>query len=618
MMNRWMRKLVGLSLVSAMGGGALARPIFAQITPPSPGLPVAPSVTLLGQGNQIQLNGKSFAVAWRQTQSSNGTRTQMGDWGASSLLGLKLLSSDRPDRQPVQWFTPSEGEAIVLDAEFISPYRYLDVTDLMARAGANLRINGNVLIVDTPTTQIENVRIGNQVWGKRLVVDLSRPVFWQVSQNPSEGVAMMEGNASPSLVARFQSPPTPAASLPKTVDEDDLGSGRAIAWQDVGVSLEQSNDLLKLKVDLPASQGLQLFSLSNPPRLVIDVRPDYKQPTTITWQPGLIWRQQEVSLGRDRFPVTLLEIDPRSPQISLQPITNNPQSQVGTAPLVTATAAAKASAAINAGFFNRNNQLPLGAIRQGGRWLSGAILNRGAVAWDGRGNWLFDRLGWQERVTTSNGKKYGILFLNSGYVQAGLSRYTSDWGARYTPLSDGEQIVTVEGDRAIGRQAGGKAGNNSFPIPPEGYLLVIRKNSVPVADFTVGSQLSLAAAANPTNFANFPNIVGAGPLLIKNRQIVLDGAAENFSKPFLQQQASRSAIARTAQGKILLVAAHHRLNGKGATLLEWANILQALGAIDALNLDGGSSTALVLGGQVTDRSPVTAARVHNGIGVFLR
>jgi exopolysaccharide biosynthesis protein len=51
---------------------------------------------------------------------------------------------------------------------------------------------------------------------------------------------------------------------------------------------------------------------------------------------------------------------------------------------------------------------------------------------------------------------------------------------------------------------------------------------------------------------------------------------------------------------------------------EFAQILQQLGAVNALNLDGGSSTSLALGGQLLDRSPVTAARVSNAIGVFVR
>ena len=41
-----------------------------------------------------------------------------------------------------------------------------------------------------------------------------------------------------------------------------------------------------------------------------------------------------------------------------------------------------------------------------------------------------------------------------------------------------------------------------------------------------------------------------------------------------------------------------------------------MGAVSALNLDGGSSTQVYLGGEIIDRSPATAARVNNGIGVF--
>jgi exopolysaccharide biosynthesis protein len=42
-----------------------------------------------------------------------------------------------------------------------------------------------------------------------------------------------------------------------------------------------------------------------------------------------------------------------------------------------------------------------------------------------------------------------------------------------------------------------------------------------------------------------------------------------------------------------------------------------LGSTDALNLDGGSSASLYLGGRLINRSPATAARVNNGIGLFL-
>lgn len=103
-----------------------------------------------------------------------------------------------------------------------------------------------------------------------------------------------------------------------------------------------------------------------------------------------------------------------------------------------------------------------------------------------------------------------------------------------------------------------------------------------------------------------------------NGQIVLNPTAEQFSTAFIQQAASRSVIATTGAGKLMLITVHNRIGGAGPTLAETAQITQQLGAMNALNLDGGSSTSLYLGGQLIDRPASTAARVHNGIGVFVQ
>ena len=49
-----------------------------------------------------------------------------------------------------------------------------------------------------------------------------------------------------------------------------------------------------------------------------------------------------------------------------------------------------------------------------------------------------------------------------------------------------------------------------------------------------------------------------------------------------------------------------------------AEALQRLGLRDALNLDGGSSTALVLGGVQTVKGRGVVASVHNGLGLIPR
>jgi hypothetical protein len=403
-------------------------------------------------------------------------------------------------------------------------------------------------------------------------------------------------------------------------DEDDLGSSNGVkSTAGQSFRLENLGASSKIYVSLPTAHKLQMTTLNNPYRLVIDIRPDAPPAKTIVWAEGVTWRQQFIDIGGGSglFPVTWLELNLASPQIALKPLTANPQGLRGIVTTANLVRAWQASAGINGGFFNRNTQLPLGAIKRDNRWLSGPILNRGAIAWDDQGKVTVGRLSLQESLTTSSGQQIAVNYVNSGFVQKGIARYTTDWGANYTPMTDNETIIVVQNNQVTAQQSGGPSGQNAFPIPPNGYLLTLRGNP-PAPNLSVGTPLTLQSSTIPAKFNAFPQIVGAGPLLIEQGKIVLNAAAEKFNTGFQQQRASRSAIAVNGGGKILLVAVHNRVGGQGSTLAEMALILKKLGAESALNLDGGSSTSLALGGQLIDRSAVTAARVNNGLGLFIR
>jgi len=564
---------------------------------------------LLQQGNTISLDNRKFPVAWIQWTENNIVHTGVSDTGAMQIFGLELLSTNQPTNQPIAWFS---GESTSVKAKLIPPYRYLDLTDFLQNSGGQLQASGDTLLINSPIAEITSIREGKQAWGKRVVLELTRPTFWQISQAPTEGVVMLNSKAQASLVNQFSTGST-AKNISKTKDEDDLGSGTGNA----SFRVENDGTNSKIIFSLPTANKLQVSSLNNPARLVIDVRPDAPTEKKIAWAEEITWQQQFIRLGKDTFPVTWLEIDAKSPKISLKPIATNLNGLEGTGSVVNMANLWQASAAINGGFFNRNTKQPLGAIRQEGRWLSGPILNRGAIAWDNQGKIKVGRLSLQEVLTTSTGQKLPISQLNSGYVQKGLARYTSAWGKSYTPATDNEAIAIVQNNQVISQQSGGKSGQNPFNIPTDGYLLTSRGNSISLNSLTPGTQVSLASKTIPADFNQYANILGAGPLMIENGRIVLDSASEKFNKGFQEQNASRSAIAVNQNGKFLMIAVHNRVGGKGPTLTEMAALLKQLGAKDALNLDGGSSTALSLGGQLIDRSAVTAARVHNGLGVFV-
>ncbi|HEY9691517.1 MAG TPA: phosphodiester glycosidase family protein [Oculatellaceae cyanobacterium] len=607
---------------------------------------VAALPQLLKKGTKISLNGRTLPIAWSQWQSGKSTRTGISDTGLMQAMGVELLNTNNSNKQPILWFSKSQ-KPLLLDAKLAGSYRYLDITNFIKTAGWQLQNENNILKISSPSASIKNVQQENKllqnngaipISPQRIIVELNKPTPWQVSQNRNEGIITVEGIAEPELIQRFTPPVvTPPTQNPVLPDE---GSGNNLNLnppfsappfppasipvptpQPQGTSqikLESSQKQTTIKVNVPTGWRLRASTISNPNRLVIDIAPDALVERNILWSPGVRWQQKLVNLGANRFPIVWLEVDPKQRGLTLKPIWSNPTSLVGIAPLVNIAPSSQASAAVNAGFFNRKQLVPLGALRLDNRWVSSPILNRGAIAWNNNGNIKIGRLSLDETLTTSTGENIPILGLNTGYVQAGIARYTPAWGTTYTPLTDNEILVVVQKNQVTNVVMGGKFGQTPFPIPSDGYLLTIRAKPELADVFTVDKVLRINSSTNPVEFNQYSNVVGAGPVLIQNRQIVLDAKAEKFSDAFIAEAAIRTAIATTPSGKIIIAAVHNRAGGAGPTLAEFAQLMQQMGVVDALNLDGGSSTSLYLGGQLINRSPATAARVHNGIGIFFK
>lgn len=617
--------------------------------------PAPPLTGVASSGNQISLNGRTLAGTWLQRPGKSGqVTTNISDGAFRQLIGVNFLNSSNSAKQPIQWFS-SLTQPLVLATRLVGAYRYLDITNFAQTSGWQIQANGNTLLISTPKTQITNIvqsqeppEASTPLQQARILVDLNRPTPWQVAQGsaiaklqtPSsdpdtptpkstappnrQWTITLDGIADPVLIERYtpQPPAAPPTLLPNLLKQlspvtptEPIPPAPEPLIQKVEVVKNQT--IISLSV--PFGLSPQVSTVANPNRLIIDIRPDPLEERDISWVPGLRWRQHYVNLGTERFPVVWLEVNPRKFGLTLKPMWASPSGLAGTAPLIQTAQRYLALAGINGGYFNRNNRLPLGAIRRDSQWLSGPILNRGAIAWNDSGQFYFGRLTLEETLITANDQRLPILFLNSGYIQSGIARYTSAWGSTYTPLTDNEIILVVQKDQITNQLPGGKVGATALPIPQDGYLLTLRANATSAASqLPIGSAVSISSATIPADFSRYPYIIGAGPLLIQNRQIVLDAKGEKFSNAFIAEKAIRSGICTTTTGTLIITATHNRVGGYGPNLAEHAQLMQLMGCVDALNLDGGSSTSLYLGGQLLDRSPSTAARVHNGIGIFLK
>ena len=110
-----------------------------------------------------------------------------------------------------------------------------------------------------------------------------------------------------------------------------------------------------------------------------------------------------------------------------------------------------------------------------------------------------------------------------------------------------------------------------------------------------------------------PNVLGGGPLLLLNHQVVLNGRAEGFSPDFLGVRAPRTIVGQGTTGTWLI--ALRGSTGSDPTLLETALAAKQLKLRHALNLDGGSSTTMVVAGRTVMNGRGSPPFIHNGIGL---
>jgi len=95
------------------------------------------------------------------------------------------------------------------------------------------------------------------------------------------------------------------------------------------------------------------------------------------------------------------------------------------------------------------------------------------------------------------------------------------------------------------------------------------------------------------DWTDYETVLACGPTLVRDGKIDIQPAAEGFSDPHVLGRAARAAIGVTPQGKLRWVAVTASLS-----LRQLAQVMVGLGCRQAMNLDGGSSTALYYRGRV--------------------
>lgn len=153
--------------------------------------------------------------------------------------------------------------------------------------------------------------------------------------------------------------------------------------------------------------------------------------------------------------------------------------------------------------------------------------------------------------------------------------------------------------------------------PPEPVGLVIDEGkilSLPLADrppraaigFTPDNKVffdrvgikdgCLFSLDTTADWRKIPEALGAGPQLIKDGKILVTAEEEGFSVSFNTTRHPRTAVGITKDNQLILLTVDGRQPGvsDGISLTDLAQLMLNLGASEAINLDGGGSTTMVI------------------------
>ncbi len=96
--------------------------------------------------------------------------------------------------------------------------------------------------------------------------------------------------------------------------------------------------------------------------------------------------------------------------------------------------------------------------------------------------------------------------------------------------------------------------------------------------------------------------VGGGPVLLQEGEIKISNNEElKFGGKAIEDKHPRTAIGYTRDHKliVLVIEGRHAGSAEGANLVQEARIFKDLGCLEALNLDGGGSSCLLVNGKET-------------------
>lgn len=351
--------------------------------------------------------------------------------------------------------------------------------------------------------------------------------------------------------------------------------------------------------------------------------PSCAKITSVTQEtilPGLIHHRFIKHVSRGPVIINVLEID-TTKGFKVKPALAQANTIWAKATLPKIVAKEGAIAGINANYFNGRG-MPIGSLAIDKEWITGPVFNRASVSIDDNGHLGFARPSVTGKLSVFDGgttlsplsasayfppKKIAKGTLEISKINQpdtlgggnGISFY-NHWWQDQIACGNGRACLLVDGNGIVRMKI--LSVESVTPIQPTrtDYVLSSQMNSL-FDSVKQGDKVTLSWYSRP-DWSSMSHVVGGGPFLLSKGEIIINTELEGFSsKSGIGSVAPRTAIGMTAPGRLIwLVADGRQKNSVGLSLWELAALMKEIGVVEAINMDGGGSTTMVLNGGIVN------------------
>lgn len=368
----------------------------------------------------------------------------------------------------------------------------------------------------------------------------------------------------------------------------------------------------QLVVDLTKDCQYKIYQLKNPDRLVIDIFRLPISQTTTQLAGGVTYTYAQEEFNGRPLVTYLVSVAP-SARVALRPF-SAAGIYNGRGSVAKQAAQRGLLAAINASYFDTDGWV-IGNVKDKGNFVAMDSTPRSGYVVKGDMQQIVPDIAYTGTLTLPDGRTLSLKGMNRARIANDLVLFNSYY-ATSTKTNEFGREVKIKNGRVI---AISTAGNMSL-TPDSVVISAHGVNADALAGLKLGDHVTLTQTLGSSLADAASTVVSGGPLLVENGRVNVRTAEEQIAPDIARGRAPRTALGLKKDGTLLMLVVDGRSNASaGLTLAELAQYFVKLGAVSAVNYDGGGSSEMVINGRIVNvPSDGRERAVSIGLGLFAK